>query len=355
MFFPRKPHPFGNEYHTACCGLTGILFVMEMVEGKDRPKELGKAEFEHLGKTVGLLLRMLKSIFHTGRYIILDSGFCVLKALIELKKRGVFAAALIKKRRYWPTRVPGDAMERYFLDKAVGEVDAIEGVSDGVPYTLWAMKEPDYVMRMMATGGPLTADDTCRETTRRVGGETVNFQYTRPYDWHFRYRHAVDDHNNLRHALPSLEDTWRTTRWEIRVFTFLLAVTEVNVYLVLRWFVCIGASKKLLPKYHEFRRRLAWLFIDNPHITTQYTEPQLDYFAHVADHKVCVAPKFASFYKNRKWVCEAKTTYPQYTCQVPGCSKTIRTYCACNPGIWLCTNHILQHVVEEVIKKTNNS
>ena len=98
-------------------------------------------------------------------------------------------------------------------------------LTTGVPYTLWGMKEPDYVMRMMASGGPLSVTTGCRTTTRRVDGTTTSFQYTCPYDWHFRYRHAVDDHNNLRHALPSLEDTWRTIRWPTCVFTFLLAVT----------------------------------------------------------------------------------------------------------------------------------
>ena len=29
------------------------------------------------------------------------------------------------------------------------------------------MKEPNYVMRMIATGGRLLADDTCKETVRR--------------------------------------------------------------------------------------------------------------------------------------------------------------------------------------------
>ena len=64
---------------------------------KDRAPELGLAEYEDLGKTVGLLLGMLMSVFHAGRYVILDSGFCVLKGLIELKKHGVFDCALIKK------------------------------------------------------------------------------------------------------------------------------------------------------------------------------------------------------------------------------------------------------------------
>ncbi len=67
VFCPRKPHPFGNEYHSACCGITGIMFSVEMVEGKDRPRQLGIPEFQQdHGKTGGLLLCMLKSYFSSG-------------------------------------------------------------------------------------------------------------------------------------------------------------------------------------------------------------------------------------------------------------------------------------------------
>ena len=38
MFVPRKPHPVGNEYHTIADGICGILFGMEIVKGKDKPK-----------------------------------------------------------------------------------------------------------------------------------------------------------------------------------------------------------------------------------------------------------------------------------------------------------------------------
>ena len=107
VFCPRKPHPFGNEYHSACCGLSTIMFVIEMVEGKDAPSLLCWP-FNALGKTVGLLLQMLQSYFGTGRYILLDSGFCVLKAITELKRNGLFGCVMIKKKCYWPAHVKGD-------------------------------------------------------------------------------------------------------------------------------------------------------------------------------------------------------------------------------------------------------
>ena len=35
MFIPRKPWPFGNEYHLVCCCLSGIMWGIDLVEGKD--------------------------------------------------------------------------------------------------------------------------------------------------------------------------------------------------------------------------------------------------------------------------------------------------------------------------------
>jgi hypothetical protein len=79
---------------------------------------------------------MLKLYFGAGKYIVLDSGFCVLKALIELKKHGIYACALIKKRRYWPSGVPGNSIDKHMADRDVGDVDAIKGTADGVTYNL---------------------------------------------------------------------------------------------------------------------------------------------------------------------------------------------------------------------------
>jgi hypothetical protein len=95
IFCPRKPHPFGNEYHTACCALTNILFSIKLVEGKDSPPQVAR-EFNGNGKTGGLLMRILRPYFYTGRYVVLDSGFCVLKAICDLQKVGVYSCALIK-------------------------------------------------------------------------------------------------------------------------------------------------------------------------------------------------------------------------------------------------------------------
>jgi hypothetical protein len=113
MFVPRKPHPMGNEYHTIACAVSGILYQMEMVEGRDQPREV-TVQHDEQGKTDGLLLRLTTPIWATGKVVILDSGFCVLNAITELHRFGVYASALIKKRRYWPKGISGDELKAYF-------------------------------------------------------------------------------------------------------------------------------------------------------------------------------------------------------------------------------------------------
>ena len=116
---------------------------------------------------MGLLLRMMKIYFATGRYVILDSDFCVLKGLIQLRKKGVFSCDVINKRTYWTSVVPGKKMEDHFGEVDVGGTYYIQGTVYVVIYNLWGVKEPNYVMRMMATGGRMLEYDTCKETVRR--------------------------------------------------------------------------------------------------------------------------------------------------------------------------------------------
>ena len=151
VFCPRKPYPEGNEYHTICCGVTGILFDLELREGKDRPSELPAEEFSEEGKTAGLLLRLTKTIHHTARYVVLDSGFCVLMALLALKKKGVYGGEVIKKQHFWSSLVARDAMDCHFEDKEVGAVAAVEGNHAGVCYIIWSMKDAGYITKIMGT------------------------------------------------------------------------------------------------------------------------------------------------------------------------------------------------------------
>ena len=62
----RKPHPFGNEYHTIACCDTHIIFFVELVEGKDRPTVGPDTEVEFVdewGKTGALVAWLTRPIW----------------------------------------------------------------------------------------------------------------------------------------------------------------------------------------------------------------------------------------------------------------------------------------------------
>jgi hypothetical protein len=69
-------------------------------------------------------------------------------------EKGVFAGALIKKRKYWPNHVPGDdVMDEHMEAKEVGDYDSLPGSHGGVPYDLFVMKDAGYSMKIMFTYG----------------------------------------------------------------------------------------------------------------------------------------------------------------------------------------------------------
>ena len=145
-----------------------------------------------------------------------------------------------KKRCYWPKFIDGAAIDSHFDLKEIGTTDSLPGTLDGINFKVFFVKEEDYVMKLMATYEVLRPIDgglTQRSVTRRSGiPESVSFVYTEPFINHFKFRHQVDDHNNARHSPISLEESVNTEDWKIRVFTFILAVVEVNARLAHSFF-----------------------------------------------------------------------------------------------------------------------
>ena len=47
MCVGNKPHPVGNERHTICCGLTSILWISHILEGKYCPQHLCRKEYNY--------------------------------------------------------------------------------------------------------------------------------------------------------------------------------------------------------------------------------------------------------------------------------------------------------------------
>jgi len=350
VYVPRKPHPVGNEYHTVCCGVSGVMYSLELVEGKDSPVEL-RAEFGELGKTTGLLLRLCRPLFGTGKLVVLDSGFCVLQALVELQKNGVFASALIKKRRYWPKHVDAETVQSYFANKEIGWQDRLPGQLDGVDFDLFCLKEPDYVMILMSTYGALISSQEQKISTRIFQGEKTTFKYTEVIANHYKYRGAVDEHNNRQHDAGglgvSIESTWQTQRWAIRVFCFVcIAVPEVNAFLARFFF------NEKRESAADFRKKLAYECIHNELNAPNNYEPPLTRNTRrfQANHVLETAPLFSKWV-NGAWVETHKQKYQQSICSRQGCVNRCRTVCCCDRSLYFCNSCFPLHFAEVCISQ----
>ena len=90
----------------------------------------------------------------------------------------------------------------------------------------------------------------------------VHLKYTEIFSNHYKFRGSADDNKkkchdgNYGHGV-SLDNTWRTTRWEHTVFAFIFALIEVNDLLANSFF-----SKPDFTFMH-FRKRLAYALIFN--------------------------------------------------------------------------------------------
>jgi hypothetical protein len=97
------------------------------------------------------------------------------------------------------------------------------------------------------------------------------------------------------------------------VFGFLLAITEVNAFLDLRYFPFANVTIDGCPILLKFCRILAWQLINNSWIVE---EERAEAEARIGTvHRILTAPKHAKKYQRCKWECTAAA--PLSAVQVP--------------------------------------
>ena len=75
----------------------------------------------------------------TGKIVVFDSGFCIIQVLVDIKKKGVYEAALIRKSQYCTCFFWWN-INSHFTNKGVGAVNALYGKIDNVTLHAFAMK-----------------------------------------------------------------------------------------------------------------------------------------------------------------------------------------------------------------------
>ena len=98
-----------------------------------------------------------------------------------------------------------------------------------------------------------------RKERKQVGKSMVvpkKINYTQVFNNHFAYRHVVDNHNNFRMIESCIEKIWWTMIWKKRVFSLIIAISEVNIWLVRSYFR--GDNTKLLNVRTNIARELVY-------------------------------------------------------------------------------------------------
>ena len=142
------------------------------------------------------MLFMTKPIYNTGKFVCMDSGFCVATGIIALHKRGAYGQSLIKKQgKYWPKHVPGSVLELEFLDSELGVAKTYVQTIEDTKFLIHCHKDDRYVCKIMSTHGLMTPVED-HTTYRYIRGEQKSFTYCKLMSCHNHAKHWVDDVKN---------------------------------------------------------------------------------------------------------------------------------------------------------------
>ena len=226
------------------------------------------------------------------------------------------------------------------------------GSYGSVGFKLICLNEPKYVSKYMSTFGSMTVANTESEEFRLLPDrQNKKFKLVESHYSSIKWRSIVLMITTIWGT--TLETTWKTSWWPNRVFAFLLAITEVNVFCAYKYFFWAHNNQSEEyedPTVFSFRNILAEALIENEILEKEKSVDDNIKRASkrlkkqsVDVHKLVTAPPFAKYFDGRSWVCKAGKKYQQYVCRSKDCKIYIRTYCTCSPGVWICQECFVRH------------
>ena len=262
MTVPRKPTPVGREAHTTADVETGAIIFSEFYEGKAL---MASKEFVRpYGKNPAKALRCSKPWHGTGRTLILDSGFASKACAVGCADCGLFMIGNVKGGHR-------DFPKKWLLDNVKERGDRAVATASfrsasGETWTMLAAADRDkQPMTLLGTAGTsMEAPPLVRKfkVIRSDGTFAIRTATLEQMDIHAKYRskfNVVDMNNAKRQGGDSFEDSWKTHTWWVRDFQMLLGMSEVNAYLLMRYF---GEDPSM--RMADFRSRLTFQLLHHP-------------------------------------------------------------------------------------------
>jgi hypothetical protein len=344
----RKPRPMGNVLHCGADAMTKILYILILQEGKDRPRHLPAEKFSHLfpdGGVAGpLMMQLCEPLFGSGSIVIHDAGFACIPALIQLKKKGVFASCLLKKKKYWPKFSHGAENESHMRDVPLGHIDALQDKFGGEDFAIYLMKDSKYTLQLAANYGKNVRKGPDKRRRHQVTNQLHTFKYSDTIADYYHGRHAADDNNHYRQGIASIEDGWQTKLYHQRMFAVALGMCETNSKLAHDFFKGVTPDRKLTSV--QWRAAIVddLLRLYPPPIVAPNHKRQrhgADLEVALAGHQHVTKPHYAGEFVGRgpntvEGFRKVRKQYQQMACQGLRCAAATRMYCACNKALALC-------------------
>ena len=239
----RKPHPFGLEFKTVCCGTTGIMINFEPQEGKD--VMVHHPFVKEVNKSSAWCLRLCQPWFNSWRTLVADAAFGQVRMVVSMLEKGVYTLCNVKQcHKFFPKKYLKDNTPA-FTGNSVCTTLALQakvklqcGREMSIQACGWRATTTMVVTYLGSCG--LTTPGDARQKKRYQllqSGKTKTINYTvqRPsmgseYQAHMG---EVDTWNYLRHQfkLPPTNDPM------FRIFCdFSIVGTSINVYKALAYF-----------------------------------------------------------------------------------------------------------------------
>ena len=242
---PRKPEGVGAEMKSLCCGITGIMLKLDIMEGKDR--QAAKPFCAEYGEGTAITLQLTQGYFGSSRVVHADSAFSSVKTLEALKIHGLRFMGIVKTAtKGYPKRLltMWAAGELEGMKPNRGDHILLEAttVRAGQFYACgWADKKPKFIISNCGSTNPGQPSIRPRHRREVVNGEPVTVAYEksvkRPHmiELFFEHFSVIDVHDHLRQGSLAMEREWYTHCWWHRMFGTVFGICIVDAYMVYKY------------------------------------------------------------------------------------------------------------------------
>ena len=318
-----KPHPVGQEFKTVADASTNIIIRLDISEKNFQVKKFGDQ-----GAVISTVLRLSEPWFATGRTILADSWFGSPSCAAVLHQYGLYSIMAMKKRSHWPRLVPRD-LHMKLEGEPVGTSISLVSIVKDVPMSICILRDRKMQCLVSTCGRTTQGSEVTHVIKEGNRSRFATFHRPAVFDDYGAGKGAVDINNNNRDNMASYHDVMRTHSWEVRAFSFFLALAEANAYLAWRSF---GPVEQRSITHFSFREQLCtdmineYLYAVN---IVEDDEEDVDSYRNNTRHDLESIGK--GFLKDR-------TPYSrQWKCQI--CKKKTTLRCSCTPTKGLCKSN----------------